>query len=112
MSVTDIQSIDVVIDEEDRELLAMFPRHRECRLEEMLLVNDGGKAYLIRKADLARAGKIKIGIIRACVAATYVVLLIAAVSAFVSGRNASGWLALFDVSCLPVLAMIPKGWWH
>jgi len=51
--VIDLQDLTADVDEEDAELLAMFPRSRERALNDMVLVKDGEEMYLERKADIA-----------------------------------------------------------
>lgn len=61
-TVTDIQDIRAALDEEDEQLMRMFPRKREAALDEMLLVQKDGEMYLIRKEDVARNRKILNGV--------------------------------------------------
>lgn len=107
--VTDIQDIRADIDEEDEELMRMFPRRREAALDEMLLVQKDGKMFLLRKADVARANKVLNGIILAVIGCVCTLYLISAVMCAITGSGHGGvYLLLFELSLLPYIAKVPK----
>ena len=54
--VTDIQSIHVELDNDDRELMAMF-RSRQRIMNDVLLVQDSDEMYIVSKAEVARKQK-------------------------------------------------------
>ena len=54
--VTDIQAIRVELDDDDRELMAMF-RSRQRIMNDVLLVQDDDEMYIVSKAELARQRK-------------------------------------------------------
>ena len=54
--VTDIQEIRVELDDDDRELMAMF-RSRQRIMNDVLLVQDNDEMYIVSKAELARQRK-------------------------------------------------------
>ena len=54
--VTDIQAIHVELDDDDRELMAMF-RSRQRIMNDVLLVQDNDEVYIISKSELARQRK-------------------------------------------------------
>ena len=54
--VTDIQDIHVELDDDDRELMAMF-RGRHRIMNDVLLVQDNDEMYIVSKAELARQRK-------------------------------------------------------
>ena len=55
--VTDIQSIHVELDDDDRELMAMF-RSRRRIMNDALLVQDDDEMYIVSKSELARQRKL------------------------------------------------------
>ena len=108
-TVTDIQDIRAALDEEDEQLMRMFPRRRETALDEMLLVRNGEDMYLLRKADVARRQKILDGIVWTVIGCACVLYLICAIMSTVTG-NGHGrlWLFLFELSLVPYIAKVPK----
>ena len=74
--VTDIQAIRVELDDDDRELMAMF-RSRQRIMNDVLLVQDNNKMYIVSKAELARQRKMIQDVLDFCtiVIAVFVVLL-------------------------------------
>lgn len=54
--VTDIQAIHVELDDDDRELMAMF-RSRQRIMNDALLVQDNDEMYIVSKAEIARRRK-------------------------------------------------------
>ena len=54
--VTNIQSIHVELDDDDRELMAMF-RSRQRIMNDVLLVQDNDEMYIVSKTELARQRK-------------------------------------------------------
>lgn len=107
--VTDIQDIRAALDEEDAQLMRMFPRRREAALDEMLLVQKDGKMFLLRKADVARRQKVLNGIILAVIGCVCTLYLIAAVMCAITGSGHCGvYLLLFELSLMPYIAKVPK----
>lgn len=84
-TVTDIQDIRAALDEEDEQLMRMFPRRREAALDEMLLVRNGEDMYLLRKADVARRQKILDGVVWTVIGCACVLYLICAIMSTVTG---------------------------
>lgn len=54
--ITDIQAIRVELDDDDRELMAMF-RSRQRIMNDVLLVQGNDEMYIVSKAELARRRK-------------------------------------------------------
>ena len=54
--VTDIQAIQVELDDADRELMTMF-RSRQRIMDDALLVQDDDEMYIVSKAEIARKRK-------------------------------------------------------
>lgn len=54
--VTDIQAIHVELDDDDRELMAMF-RSRQRIMNDVLLVQDSNEMYIVSKEEIARQRK-------------------------------------------------------
>ena len=54
--VTDIQAVHVELDDDDRELMAMF-RSRQRIMNDVLLVQDDDEMYIVSKTELARQRK-------------------------------------------------------
>lgn len=54
--VTDIQAIQVELDDDDRELMAMF-RSRQRIMNDVLLVQDDDEMYIVSKTEIARQRK-------------------------------------------------------
>ena len=74
--VTDIQAIHVELDDDDRELMAMF-RNRQRIMNDVLLVQDDDEMYIVSKAELARQRKMIQDVLDFCTIVTtvFVVLL-------------------------------------
>ena len=74
--VTDIQSIHVELDDDERELMAMF-RNRQRIMNDVLLVQDNDEMYIVSKAELARQRKMVQDVLDFCAIAitVFVVLL-------------------------------------
>ena len=106
--VTDIQDIRAALDDEDAQLMRMFPRRREAALDEMLLVQKDGKMFLLRKADVARRRKVIRGIaMTACALFGVSCLVFSIVSAVQGVGNPWVFLACFEVNMVPLLMKIP-----
>lgn len=107
-SVTDLQDIRVELDEEDKELMKLFPRSRMAALDERLLVRRGEEVYLVRKEDAARWKKVMIGLFMTASLLLGAVYLALAVYCAVTGAG-SGWLFLcgFELLLLPYLIRVP-----
>lgn len=54
--VTDVQAIHVELDDDDRELMAMF-RSRQRIMNDVLLVQDDDEMHIVSKAEIARRRK-------------------------------------------------------
>ena len=74
--VTDIRAIHVELDDDDRELMAMF-RSRQRIVDDALLVQDDDEMYIVSKAEIARQRKMFQDILDFCTAAiaVFVILL-------------------------------------
>ena len=107
--VTDIQDIRAELDDEDAQLMRMFPRRREAALDEMLLVQKDGEMYLLRKADVARNRKILNGVFRAVTVLACALNLLCAILNAISGSGRAGvYLLLFWLLLFPYIAKVPK----
>ncbi|MGM9584389.1 MAG: hypothetical protein ACI3V1_02515 [Faecousia sp.] len=108
-TVTDIQDIRAVLDEDDEQLMRMFPRNREAALDEMLLVQKDGEMYLLRKADVARNRKILNGIFCSVTVLACALNLLYAILNAISGSGRAGvHLLLFWLLLFPYIAKVPK----
>lgn len=106
--VTDIQDIRAALDEEDAQLMRMFPRRREAALDEMLLVQKDGEMFLLRKADVARRRKVIRGAAMAACGLFGAVCLVCSIVSAVHGVGHPGvFLAAFEVTIVPLLMQIP-----
>ena len=98
--VTDIQSIHVELDDDDRELMAMF-RSRQRIMNDVLLVQDNDEMYIVSKAEIARQRKMFQDILDFCTAAiaVFVVLLqtILMVNRVVNPLRCLPWVAVVIV---------------
>ena len=74
--VTDIRSIRVELDDDDRELMAMF-RSRQRIMNDVLLVQDDDEMYIVSKTEIARQRKMIQDVLDFCaiVITVFVVLL-------------------------------------
>ena len=74
--VTNIQAIHVELDDDDRELMAMF-RSRQRIMNDALLVQEDDEMYIVSKAELARQRKMIQDVLDFCTAAiaVFVILL-------------------------------------
>ena len=107
--VTDIQDIREALDEEDSQLMRMFPRRREAALDEMLLVQKDGKMFLLRKADVARRRKVIRGIAMTARALFGAVCLVFSIVSAVQGVGSPlVFLAGFEMTMVPLLMKIPR----
>ena len=107
--VTDIQDIRAALDDEDAQLMRMFPRRREAALDEMLLVQKDGEMFLLRKADVARNRKILNGVFRAVTVLACALNLLCAILNAISGSGRAGvHLLLFGLLLFPYIAKVPK----
>lgn len=106
--VTDLLDVQVSMDDEDRELMRMFPRNRKTVLNDMLMVQDRNGAYLIRKEDAARWRKVLHGMVTAAAAAFGALMLVCSVVSAVLGVGHPGvFLAAFEVTLAPMLMKMP-----
>lgn len=107
--VTDLLDVQVSMDEEDKELMRMFPRRREAALDEMLLVQKDGEMYLLRKADVARHRKVLNGIVWTVIGFVCSLYLFSAVASAITGSGRGGvYLLLFELLLFPYIANVPK----
>ena len=74
--VTNVQAIHVELDDDDRELMAMF-RSRQRIMNDVLLVQDNDEMYIVSKAEIARQRKMIQDILDFCTIAiaVFVILL-------------------------------------
>ena len=108
-TVTDIQDIRAALDEEDEQLMRMFPRKREAALDEMLLVQKDGEMYLIRKEDVARRQKVLNGVFCAVTSLACVLNLLCEILNAISGSGRAGvHLLLFWLLLFPYISKVPK----
>jgi len=104
----DLQDMAPELDPEDQELLAMFPRNRECRLNDMVLTIKGEKHYLERKADIAIRRKRARTALHGAIGLLACICLASAIKAALSGAGSSwAWLAGFEACILPWLLKVP-----
>ena len=108
-TVTDIQDIRAALDEEDEQLMRMFPRRREAALNEMLLVkNRKGQLWLVKKSAVARRRKVMRGAAMAACGLFGAVCLVCSIVSAVRGvGNPRVFLAGFEVNMVPLLMQIP-----
>ena len=100
--VTDIQSINVELDDDDRELMAMF-RSRQRIMNDMLLVQDNNKMYIVSKAELARQRKMAQDVLDFCaIAITVFVILLQTILMVKRVVN--------PLRCLPWVAVVIFGY--
>ena len=98
--VTDIQAIQIELDDDDRELMAMF-RSRQRIMNDALLVQDDDEMYIVSKAELARQRKMIQDALDFCTTAiaVFVVLLqtILMVNRVVNPLRCLPWMSAFIV---------------
>ena len=73
--VTDIQAIHVELDDDDRELMAMF-RSRQRIMNDALLVQDSDEMYIVSKAEIARQRKMAQDVLDFCTIAIAVLVVL------------------------------------
>lgn len=107
--MTDIQEIRVELDNEDQELMRMFPRSRMASLQDMLLIQKGEEIFLIRKEYMARKLKLVHGIIWTAIGVFCLLFLTASIFSAITGEGNPGvYVLLFELCLLPYLAKVPK----
>ena len=107
--VTDLLDVQVSMDDEDRELMRMFPRSRQTVLNEMLFVQDKSGAYLVKKSDVTRWKNVLHGMVAAVRVALCSLFLVCSFLSFVMGiGNPSLYLFAFEVMLIPLLLKIPS----
>ncbi|MDO5544924.1 MAG: hypothetical protein Q4F81_03705 [Eubacteriales bacterium] len=107
--VTDLLDVQVSMDDEDRELMRMFPRSRQTVLNEMLFVQDKSGAYLVKKSDVTRWKNVLHGMVTAVRVALCSLFLVCSFLSFVMGiGNPSLYLFAFEVMLIPLLLKIPS----
>ena len=99
--VTDIQAIRVELDDDDRELMAMF-RSRQRIMNDVLLVQDNDEMYIVSKAELARQRKMIQDVLDFCTTAIAVFVVLLQTILMVN-RVAN------PISCLPWMAAVIFG---
>lgn len=114
--VTDIQAVHVELDDDDRELMAMF-RSRPRIMNDVLLVQDDDEMYIVSKTELARQRKMAQDILDFCAIAiaVFVILLqtILMVKRAVNPLRCLPWMAavMFGVMAYHfAVNKIRKGW--
>lgn len=104
----DLQDVTVALDREDKELMSMFPRNRECVLDDMVLVRRGDRQYLERKSDIARRRKMIRTTLECVVTLAVPVCLVSAIYAATVGTgNPWGWWGGSIICTLLRLFKIP-----
>lgn len=73
--VTDVQAIHVELDDDDRELMAMF-RSRQRIMNDVLLVQGNDEMYIVSKAEIARQRKMFQDILDFCTIAIAVLAIL------------------------------------
>ena len=107
--VTDLLDVQVSMDDEDRELMRMFPRSRQTVLNEMLFVQDKSGAYLVKKSYVTRWNNVLHGMATAVRVALCSLFLVCSFLSFVMGiGNPSVYLFAFEVMLIPLLLKIPS----
>ena len=95
--VTDIQAVHVELDDDDRELMAMF-RSRQRIMDDALLVQDDDEMYIVSKEEIARQRKMIQDALDFCTIAitVFVVLLqtILMVNRVVNPLRCLPWMAV------------------
>ena len=114
--VTDIQAIHVELDDDERELMAMF-RSRQRIMNDALLVQDDDEMYIVSKTELARQRKMLQDILDFCMIAitVFVILLqtILMVKRVVNPLRCLPWMAAVMFSVMAyhfAVNKIRKGW--
>lgn len=109
--VTDIQSIHVELDDDDRELMAMF-RSRQRIMNDALLVQDDDEMYIVSKEEIARQRKMIQDALDFCTTAiaVFVVLLqtILMVNRVVNPLRCLPWVAVVIVGYMVTRFFVRK----
>lgn len=107
--VTDLLDVQVSMDDEDRELMRMFPRSRQTVLNDMLFVQDKSGAYLVKKSDVTRWKNVLRGMATAVRVALCSLFLVCSFLSFVMGiGNPALYLFAFEVMLIHLLLKIPS----
>lgn len=105
----DLLDVQVSMDDEDRELMMMFPRSRQTVLNEMLFVQDKSGAYLVKKSYVTRWKNVLHGMAAAVRVALCSLFLVCSFLSFVMGiGNPSVYLLAFEVMLIHLLLKIPS----
>ena len=100
--VTDIQAIQVELDDDDRELMTMF-RNRQRIMNDVLLVQDNDEMYIVSKEEIARQRKIIQDVLDfSAIAITVFVILLQAI---LMGKR-----VVNPLRCLPWVAVVIVGY--
>lgn len=106
--ITDLLDVQVSMDEEDKELMRMFPRNRQTVINDMLFVQDRSGTYLVKKSDISRWKNVLHGIVTSVRVSLCSLFLVCSFISFVMGvGNPSLFLIAFEVMLLPLLMKIP-----
>ena len=109
--VTDIQAIYVELDDDDRELMAMF-RSRQRIMNDVLLVQDNDEMYIVSKTELARQRKMIQDALDFCTTAiaAFVILLqtILMVKRVVNPLRCLPWVAVVIVGYMATRFFVRK----
>ena len=96
--VTDVQAIHVELDDDDRELMAMF-RSRQRIMNDVLLVQDDDEMYIVSKAGLARQRKMIQDVLDFCTVAIAVFVILVQTILMVNR-------VVNPLRCLPWMAVV------
>ena len=100
--VTDIQAVHVELDDDDRELMAMF-RSRQRIMNDVLLVQDNDEMYIVSKSELARQRKMAQDVMDFCTIAIAVFVILLQTILMVKR-------AVNPLRCLPWMAAVIVGY--
>lgn len=107
----DVRDLSADLDEEDQEIMAFFPRRRECVLDDMVLVRRGERQYLERKEDIAiRRKRARAALCGALVVTACIFLLLAIFGAVRGTGRPLGWLLGFESIVIPALLRHIRFW--
>lgn len=105
----DVQTLCAELDEEDKDLMRMFPRNRETALRDMLLVKNGEEMFLLRKEDVARRRKAIHALTWAAIWIICALNFICATLAFVTGTGHPVIHLFFGgIFLIPYIAKVPQ----
>ena len=109
--VTDVQAIHVELDDDDRELMAMF-QSRQRIMNDVLLIQDNDEMYVVSKSELARQRKMVQDALdfSAIAIAVFVILLqaILMVKRVVNPLRCLPWMSAVIVGCMLIRFFVRK----